>query len=143
MGRGANLGLVRRDADFLQRHARSWFVRCPRRTPLGQAPYIPEEWTGHLLRVSIGGAILFVSGFMYIFTMIKTARGEKAEEGERVEVPVAESVHDPQETPAWLDRWLPWVIATIALIIVAYGPSLIEQIGNIQLNAPGGRVWCN
>lgn len=114
---------------------------APRRTPLGQAPYIPEEWTGHLLRVSIGGAILFVSGFMYIFTMIKTARGQKAEEGEQVEVPVAESIHDPQETPAWLDRWLPWIIATIALLIVAYGPNLIEQISNIQLNAPGGRVW--
>jgi cytochrome c oxidase subunit 1 len=114
---------------------------APRRTPLGQAPYIPEEWTGHLLRVSIGGAILFVSGFMYVFTMIRTARGVKAEEGEQVEVPVAESIHDPQETPAWLDRWLPWVIATIALLIVAYGPSLIEQISNIQLNAPGGRVW--
>jgi cytochrome c oxidase subunit 1 len=114
---------------------------APRRTPLGQAPYIPEEWTGHLLRVSIGGAILFVSGFMYIFTMIKTARGVKAEEGEQVEVPVAESIHDPQETPAWLDRWLPWIIATIALLIVAYGPSLIEQISNIQLNSPGGRVW--
>jgi cytochrome c oxidase subunit 1 len=114
---------------------------APRRTPLGQAPYIPEEWTGHLLRVSIGGAILFVSGFMYVFTMIRTARGVKAEEGEQVEVPVAESIHDPQETPAWLDRWLPWVVATIALLIVAYGPSLIEQISNIQLNAPGGRVW--
>jgi cytochrome c oxidase subunit 1 len=114
---------------------------APRRTPLGQAPYVPEEWSGHLLRVSIGGSILFVSGFMYIFTMIKTALGKKVAEDEQVEIPVAESIHDPQETPAWLDRWLPWVIATIALIIVAYGPNLIEQISNMQLNSPGGRVW--
>ncbi len=114
---------------------------APRRTPLGQAPYIPEEWSGHLLRVSIGGSILFVSGFMYVFTMIRTALGKKVEESEQVQIPVAESIHDPQETPAWLDRWLPWVIATIALIIVAYGPNLIEQISNMQLNAPGGRVW--
>jgi cytochrome c oxidase subunit 1 len=113
---------------------------APRRTPLGQAPYVPEEWSGHLLRVSIGGTILFISGFMYVFTMIKTAWSKKAETSE-VEIPVAESIHDPQETPEWLDRWLPWVIATIALIIVAYGPNLIEQISNIQLNAPGGRVW--
>lgn len=114
---------------------------APRRTPLGQAPYVPEEWTGHLLRVSIGGSILFVSGFMYVFSMIKTALGKKVTEDEQVEIPMAESIHDPQETPSWLDRWLPWVIATIALIIVAYGPNLIEQISNIQLNAPGGRVW--
>jgi len=114
---------------------------APRRTPLGQAPYIPEEWTGHLVRVSVGGSILLISGCMYLFTMIKTSLGKKAEEGETIEIPVAESIHDPQETPAWLDRWLPWIIATIALIIVAYGPNLIEQISNIQLNAPGGRVW--
>jgi len=114
---------------------------APRRTPLGQAPYIPEEWTGHLLRVSIGGTILFFSGLMYIIIMIATARGKKAEPSTQVEIPVAESIHDPQETPGWLDRWLPWIIATIALIIVAYGPNLIEQISNIQLNAPGGRVW--
>ena len=114
---------------------------APRRTPLGQAPYIPEEWTGHLLRVSIGGAILFVSGFMYIFTMIKTSIGKKVEEEKQVEIPVAESINDPQQTPLWLDRWLPWVIATIALILIAYGPSLIEQISNMQLNSPGGRVW--
>ena len=114
---------------------------APRRTPLGQAPYIPEEWSGHLIRVSIGGSILFVSGFMYLFTMVKTALGKKVDESEQVEIPVAESIHDPQETPSWLDRWLPWIIATIALILVAYGPNLIEQISNIQLNAPGGRVW--
>ena len=114
---------------------------APRRTPLGQAPYIPEEWSGHLIRVSIGGSILFVSGFMYLFTMVKTALSKKVDESEQVEIPVAESIHDPQETPSWLDRWLPWIIATIALILVAYGPNLIEQISNIQLNAPGGRVW--
>ena len=73
--------------------------------------------------------------------MIKTTWGKKAKEGQHTEIPIAESIHDPQETPVWLDRWLPWVIATIALIIVAYGPNLIEQISNIQLNAPGGRVW--
>ncbi|MFC1997635.1 b(o/a)3-type cytochrome-c oxidase subunit 1 [Chloroflexota bacterium] len=114
---------------------------APRRTPLGQAPYIPEEWTGHLLRVSLGGSILFVSGFMYIFTMIKTALGKKVDKDEQIEIPIAESIHDPQQTPAWLDRWLPWVIATIALILIAYGPNLIEQISNMQLNSPGGRVW--
>ena len=78
---------------------------------------------------------------MYIFSMIKTAAGKKVDESEQVQVPIAESIHDPQHTPGWLDRWLPWIIATIALILIAYGPNLIEQIGNIQLNSPGGRVW--
>ena len=38
---------------------------APRRTPLGDATYVPEEWNGHLLRTSIGGAILLVSVMMY------------------------------------------------------------------------------
>ena len=38
---------------------------APRRTPLGDATYVPEEWNGHLLRASIGGAILLVSVIMY------------------------------------------------------------------------------
>lgn len=115
---------------------------APRRTPLGLAPYVPEEWSGHLLRVGIGGAILGISGLMYITTMIVTATSKKLiDPGDEVQVPVADAVHDPQDTPDWLDKWLPWLIATIALIIIAYGPQLIDQIGNIQLTSPGFKVW--
>jgi cytochrome c oxidase subunit 1 len=110
---------------------------APRRTPLGQAPYVPEEWAGHLLRVSIGGAILFIAVVMYVWIMFKTVRGEKADPAEVPDIPVAESLRDPQLTPWWLDSFKPWLIATAVLILVAYGPQLIEQIGNMQLNAPG------
>ena len=79
---------------------------------------------------------------MYIISMIATAVYKKAAEaGEEIQVPVAEAVHDPQETPDWLDKWLPWLIATIALIIIAYGPQLIDQISNMQLTSPGFKVW--
>ena len=38
---------------------------------------------------------------------------------------MAESLRHPQMTPVWLDRFRPWIlIATIALIVVAYGPQL-------------------
>ncbi len=110
---------------------------APRRTPLGQAPYVPEEWSGHLLRVSIGGTILFISVLMYVYLMWKTMRGPKADPEDVPDIPVAESIRDPQLTPAWLDNFKPWMIATIALILIAYGPQLIDQIGNIQLNSPG------
>jgi hypothetical protein len=109
---------------------------------LGIAPYVPEEWSGHLLRVGIGGAILGISGLMYITTMIATAISKKLiDPDDEVQVPVADAVYDPQDTPDWLDKWLPWLIATIALIIIAYGPQLIDQIGNIQLTSPGFKVW--
>lgn len=115
---------------------------APRRTPLGLAPYVPEEWSGHLLRVGVGGGILLISLIIYLVIMLATALSKvKVSAAERVEIPVAEAVHDPQDTPAWLDRWLPWLIATLALILIAYGPQLIDQISNIQLTSPGFKVW--
>jgi cytochrome c oxidase subunit 1 len=113
---------------------------APRRTPLGLAPYIPEEWSGHLLRVGIGGGILFIGGYLFIVIVAKTAFARKAEAADVV-IPVAEAVHDPQETPDWLDKWVPWLIGTVALLLVAYGPQLIDQISNISLTSPGFKVW--
>ncbi len=52
---------------------------APRRTPLGQAPYVPEEWSGHLLRVGIGGAILLVGVTLYVVIMIKSVWGKTEE----------------------------------------------------------------
>jgi len=108
---------------------------APRRTPLGSAPYVPEEWTGRFVQVSAGGLILFVSVLLYVWVMFRTARGPKAEEAP--EIPIAESSRDPQLTPEWLDNFKPWLIATVLLILIAYGPQLVEQISNISLNAPG------
>jgi cytochrome c oxidase subunit 1 len=114
---------------------------APRRTPLGEAPYVPAEWSGHLLRTSIGGAILMVSAYMFIFNIARTWWSRKlvAGPGEQVEIPAAESVQPAQLTPAKLDWWTPWLIGTVLLVLVAYGPQLIEQIGNIDLSSPGVR----
>jgi cytochrome c oxidase subunit I len=115
---------------------------APRRTPLGLAPYVPPEWAARQLQIGIGGAILFVGMYLYVYIMLRTALAKKhAAAEEQVEIPVAESLHDPQNTPAWLDRWAPWLIATIVLIIIAYGPQLIAQISGMQLTSPGLRVW--
>ncbi len=108
--------------------------------PLGLAPYVPEEWSGTLLRVGIGGAILLVGVYLYVVIMGATAFS-KVRETEKSEIPQADSMYDPQFTPSWLDRWAPWLVGTFALIIIAYGPQLIVQITNIALNSPGGRAW--
>ncbi len=114
---------------------------APRRTPLGDAPYVPEEWSGHLLRTSIGGTILLVSVLIYGWVMYKTARGPKVAPEDVPEIPIAESLRDPQLTPVWLDRFKPWLIAAGVLIVVAYGPQLWDQITGMQLNAPGWTPW--
>ena len=110
---------------------------APRRTPLGDATYVPEAWDGHLLRVSIGGAILLVSVLQYALVMYKTVRGPEVAPELVPEVPIAESLRHPQLTPVWLDRFKPWLIGAAALLVIAYGPQLIDQIWNMNLNSPG------
>ncbi|MFW2334436.1 b(o/a)3-type cytochrome-c oxidase subunit 1 [Ilumatobacter sp.] len=110
---------------------------APRRTPLGEAPYVPDEWNGHLLRVSIGGTILLVSVILYLLVMYKTVRGPKAAAEDVPEVPIAESLRHPQLTPVWLDRFKPWLIAAAVLLVLAYGPPLVDQLLNMDYNAPG------
>ncbi|MEZ5411362.1 MAG: cbb3-type cytochrome c oxidase subunit I [Acidimicrobiales bacterium] len=110
---------------------------APRRTPLGEATYVPEAWNGNLLRVSIGGAILLVAVILYGLVMIRTAFGPKVAPEEVPSVPIAESIRHPQLTPVWLDRFKPWLLAAAVLLVIAYGPQLVDQILNMHLNAPG------
>ncbi len=111
---------------------------APRRVPLGSAPYVPSEWSGHLWRVGVGGSIMYTGLVLYVVVVAVTAlRRKKFAEGEGVEIPVAESIQDPQRTPLWLDRWAPWLTAAVLLVLLAYGPQLYEQIVNAQLTSPG------
>ncbi len=111
---------------------------APRRTPLGLAPYIPEEWAGHLWRIGFGGTIMWIGLMIFIVVVAVTAlQRKRLPEGETIEVPLAEPIQDVQETPAWLDRWRPWLIASVVIIILSYGPQLYEQITQVQLTSPG------
>ncbi len=110
---------------------------APRRTPLGDATYVPDAWGGHLMRASIGGSILFVSVVIYGVIMFRTWRGPKVNVADVPDMPVAESLRHPQLTPVWLDRFRPWLILAGLLLLIAYGPQLFDQIVNMNLNAPG------
>ena len=110
---------------------------APRRTPLGLAPYIPPEWNARLLQTAVGGAILLIAAYLYVLIIIATAFSKKPATAAELEPPVAESIQDPAQTPAWLDRWAPWMIAMIVLILISYGPQLFDQIVNMQLTSPG------
>jgi cytochrome c oxidase subunit 1 len=114
---------------------------APRRTPLGVAPYVLPEWNSRLIQSGVGGAILFVAMYLFIAVIIGTLAGKKAAAADVPQIPVAQALQDPQSTPGWLDRWAPWLIATIALIVLSYGPQLISQIGNMSLTSPGFKVW--
>jgi cytochrome c oxidase subunit 1 len=113
---------------------------APRRTMLGVAMenYGNPEWQIPLLMVGIGGQILLVSGILFFTNMIMTAffAKQKAE----VEMPVAEPLA-AEAVPAWLNNWRPWLAGTVVLIVVAYGPMLIQLIGSAQFLSPGFVVW--
>ena len=111
---------------------------APRRTPLGLAPYVPSEWNGHLFRVAVGGAIMWIGLMTFVVVVAVTAfQRKRLPAGEFVDIPVAESLDDPNNIPLWLDRFKPWLIAAAVLIILAYGPQMLDQIFGIQLTSPG------
>jgi cytochrome c oxidase subunit 1 len=112
---------------------------APRRTMLGVAidNYGTSEWRIPQLMVGIGGMVLFVSAVLFFVQIVMTLRSKQRAE---VEMPIAEALH-PEPTPNWLNNWKPWLAGTAGLIVVAYGPVLIQLIGGLASNAPGFQLW--
>ncbi len=114
---------------------------APRRTMLGAAieAYGSNDWRIWTILTATGGIIMFVALVMFIAVVVMTAFRSK----ERVEVqmPVAEAYEQPLAIPAWLSNWRPWLAATIVLVLLSYGPILVQMIANVQLVSPGFRVW--
>jgi cytochrome c oxidase subunit I len=112
----------------------------PRRTMLGAAPYLSPEWHPWLVAAALGGILLWASLMLHFAILIGTVFNSQ-KLAAPVEMPVAEAVRDSAETPAWLDAWTPWLVATIVLIFVSYGPPLAHLIANVELTSVGVRVW--
>ena len=112
----------------------------PRRTMLGAAPYLSPEWNPLLLVSAVGGVLLWASLMLYFVIVLGTVFASR-KMAQPVEMPVAEAVRDGQETPAWLDTWKPWLIVTVALILLSYGPPLADLVRNADLSSPGLRAW--
>jgi cytochrome c oxidase subunit 1 len=112
----------------------------PRRTMLGAAPYLSSDWNPLLLLAAIGGILLWLSLVLYTVVILGTVLASRRL-ARPAEMPVAEAVRDSQETPEWLDRWKPWIAVTIVLILLSYGPPLVELVRNADLSAAGMVVW--
>ncbi len=112
---------------------------APRRTMLGVAieNYGTGEWRIPTLMVGIGAMILAVSAVTFFVVMIGSLVTKKKAV---VEMPIAESL-GAEPAPRWLTNWTPWVVATLALIVITYGPILINLISNLASTSPGYQVW--
>ena len=111
----------------------------PRRTMISQASYFQPEWSALLPWVGVGGALLFVSGILYLLNLLLTVTVSRAPAPAVPEFAVSAS--PPEDGPAVLNRLRPWVITAVVFLVVAYGPTLARLVATSQLNAPGFRVW--
>ncbi|MDX1661195.1 MAG: cbb3-type cytochrome c oxidase subunit I [Gemmatimonadota bacterium] len=113
----------------------------PRRTFMYGAPYAEGKWELAGLLTGIGGTLMFVSVLMFGLVMLMTIFfGERREE--RPDLPFAETSIGPA-TSGWetnLDRFKLWVIVTVVLILIAYGPFLLTYIPP-ELNSPGFKLF--
>ncbi|MFN8475643.1 MAG: cbb3-type cytochrome c oxidase subunit I [Anaerolineae bacterium] len=114
---------------------------APRRTMLGAAmeAYGSSDTRIWTMMTATGGMIMFLSLVIFVVVVVMTVFFSKARE--QVEMPVAEAYEQPVLIPRWLSSWGPWLGATIVLILLSYGPILVQMISNVQLVSPGYRVW--
>jgi cytochrome c oxidase subunit I len=118
----------------------------PRRVSLGSATYLDPRWQPWLNEAAAGGVILWISLALFFVVIVGTwLRGART--AARVEMPLAEVYAPPgvdrrmTPVPVWLDSWGLWLSFAVLLIVLAYGPVLINLVGTAQLNARGFRVW--
>jgi len=111
----------------------------PRRTMISAAPYIQPDWQALRPLVGIGGSILFVSALLYFLNILLTCVASHAPAP--APPAFAEALSGPEEGPAILDRWRPWLVLTAVLLILAYGHPLVHLVSNTPMNVPGMRVW--
>jgi cytochrome c oxidase subunit 1 len=111
----------------------------PRRTAIGHAAYLQPDWKGLLPLVGIGGTLLFVSAMLYFLNLVLTATMGRAP-GPAMPA-FAEATSGPEYAPAFLDRWRPWLALAVALIVVAYAPTLFRLATTTPLSSPGMRTW--
>ncbi|MEX1257795.1 MAG: cbb3-type cytochrome c oxidase subunit I [Gemmatimonadota bacterium] len=113
----------------------------PRRTLIMEAPYDDATWRLAGMLTGLGGTLMFVGGMLFFFVLVGTALFGKKMMG-TVDIPFTVT-HEGPATTGWavkLDRYRYWVLATIILILIAYGPFLVSYLpGNFT--SPGYQLF--
>jgi cytochrome c oxidase subunit 1 len=78
--------------------------------------------------------------FYALFALL--LRKERHAEVAAAEVPFAEVLSDGGDSPTMrlLDRIWFWFALAVLLVVLAYGPTLVQLFGNLNL-VPGWRLW--
>lgn len=115
-------------------------LSMPRRTMIGAAPYMKPEWAALMPFVGVGAMIMFVSAILFFLNMVLTITKGKPVTEEPM-IPFSKTASGPEDGPAILDRWTPWIVITFTLIVINYAPTLYQLIVSSPFNIPGMRTW--
>lgn len=112
----------------------------PRRTFMYGATYSKPSWELAGILTGIGGTLMFASVAIFGLVLAMTiAFGRREERGD---LPIAETIVGPAHG-GWernLDRLWIWVVGTVVLILIAYGPFLVSYLPP-RLVSPGFRLF--
>ncbi len=112
----------------------------PRRTNLGLTYLNPKndlfrpDWVPTTTLALLGGIIMFIAAMLFIVIFFGTILRKKTEEG-GLDIPVSEAYHDEKRVPLF-DKFKPWLITMIIVILIAYIPALINVNKNSGPGAP-------
>jgi cytochrome c oxidase subunit 1 len=112
----------------------------PRRTNLGITYLDPgselfrSDWVPTTLLALLGGIIMFIAGMLFVVVFFGTIFRKKSQVGE-LEIPVSEAYHDEPRI-ALFDRFKPWLVTMLVVILLAYVPALINVNKNSGPGAP-------
>lgn len=112
----------------------------PRRTNLGLTYLNPKselfraDWVPTTTLALLGGIIMFIAGMLFIIIFFGTILSKKTQEG-ALDIPVSEAYHDEKRVPLF-DKFKPWLVTMIVIILIAYIPALINVNKNSGPGAP-------
>ncbi len=150
VGRDLELGLLAKVQPFL------WFVGMllfsianhitgvmgmPRRiyeASYGDSP-VAQSWEGLTLMSALGGAFLFLSASFFLLVMLGTVLAGKRNEQPALEF--AEPVNGQLGARTVLDRFTPWVVVAVVLVIIAYAYPLMSHLQMERFGSPGFQVF--
>jgi cytochrome c oxidase subunit I len=111
----------------------------PRRTDIATAVYRLADWRLPGLFTGVGGITLFVSLILLVVNVGLTAF--VSQRGAIVEMPKAEPITEAESVPWLFERWSVWLGITVVLIVIGYGPVLLDLITASMPVSPPFRVW--
>lgn len=101
----------------------------PRRTNMGltytnpESPLYQANWQFARVVGTIGGVLMFLAMVLYFVVFFGTLLRKKTSEG-MLELPVSEPYHD--EDVAAVQRFRPWLIGAVILLIIAYTMPFVD-----------------